>query len=98
MESYGIKTDGSKPYIAVWDGGRLICRGTDTSGSTLYVEDSFSGIRVKAVSGSGTSTICLQEESLSREETGCQLAVYDKYTKRAAGWFGYDLREVIEEE
>lgn len=98
LESYGIKTDGSKPYIAVWDGGRLICRGTDTSGSTLYVEDSFSGIRVKAVSGSGTSTICLQEESLSREETGCQLAVYDKYTKRAAGWFGYDLREVIEEE
>lgn len=98
LESYGIKTDGSKPYIAVWDGGRLICRGTDTSGSTLCVEDSFSGIRVKAVSGSGTSTICLQEESLSREETGCQLAVYDKYTKRAAGWFGYDLREVIEEE
>lgn len=97
LESRGIKTDGSKPYIAVWDGGALVYQGTDMNKEMISMEYSFSGISVKAASGNAVSTVCLNEESADFKETVCNFVVYDKYTKRTAGVFGYNLSDLSEE-
>lgn len=97
LENYGIKADGSKPCIAVWDGGELVYQDVGIDKDTINVEDSFSGIIVKAVSGDTAGTIFLNDVSADWKENGYHFAVYDKYTNRAAGWFGYELTEEIEE-
>lgn len=97
-ERYGVKADGSRPYIAVWDGGELVCQDMALNGETISVEDSFSGTAVAAVSGSASSTISLNDESYDFKETVCNFVVYDKYTKRVVGVFGYNLMEPEEEQ
>lgn len=97
LERYGIKADGRKPYIAVWNGGELVYQDTDINGGMLRMENSFSGVNVKATSGNNSSSIRLNDESADWKETGCNLAVYDKYTNRIAGMFGYNLTELTDE-
>jgi len=97
LENYGIKTDGRKPCIAVWDGGELVYQDTNMSGEKISMEKSFSGISVRAVSGNTVSTVWLNEESVDWKETGCNFAVYDKYTNRVVGLINYNLTEFTEE-
>lgn len=97
LESYGIHVDGGSSYIAVWDDADLVCQDTDGNGGRISVEDSFSSVRIKAESGSTLSTIQVNEQAFEWKETACNFVVYDKYTHRVAGSFGYDLTESAEE-
>lgn len=97
LERCGVETDESKSYIAVWDGGEMVYQDAGISGEAINVENSFSGIRVKAESSNIASTICLNDEPVDWKDTVCNFAVYDKYTKRIAGLFGYNLKELAEE-
>lgn len=97
LESYNMQADGRNSCLAVWDGGELVYQKMGINGEMIRMEDSFSGIRIKAVSGSTSSSICLNDESVDWGETGCHFAIYDKYTDRAAGWLHYDLTKDVEE-
>ncbi len=97
LKSYGIKTDGSKPYIAVWNGTELVYQDTGINGGIISMEDSFAGISVKAESGHALSTVRMNDESIEWKETVCNFAVYDKYTNRVVGTLGFNPVELTEE-
>lgn len=97
LKSFGIKADGSKPYIMVWDGEELVYQNTDMNGGIIRMEDSFSGIHVKAESSSALSKVWINDESVEWKETVCNFAVYDKYTNRVAGTLGFNPVELTEE-
>ncbi len=97
LASYGITTDGSRPYIAVWDEEALVYQDTGTDTEMIRMENCFSGISVEAVSGNTASSVHLNGASADWQDTSCNFAVYDKYTKQAAGFFGYRLTESTEE-
>ncbi|MCI8977493.1 MAG: hypothetical protein HFI99_10750 [Lachnospiraceae bacterium] len=97
LESYGVKADVSKPYIAVWDGGELVCQKTDIKEGAISMENSFSEISVRAVSSNTLSKVWLNREEITLKETGCNFVIYDKYTNRIAGVFGYRLTDSAKE-
>lgn len=97
LESYGVKADGSKPYIAVWDGTELVYQDTVINGGIISMEDSFAGIGVKAESSHALSTVRMDDESIEWQETVFNFAVYDKYTNRVVGTLGFNPAELTEE-
>lgn len=97
LESYGLKADVSKPCLAVWNGGELVYQETGISGEQISMKEVFTGIDVKATSSSVACAVWLNDESADGEENGFHFAVYDKYTDRTVGWFGYDMTKSTEE-
>ncbi len=97
LENFGVKTSGSESCIAVWDGGELVYHDKNISGERISIEHSFSEINVKAASSNTASTVWLNDESIEWTESGCNFAVYDKYTNRVAGLFDYNLTDFTEE-
>lgn len=93
LERCGVKADGRNPYIAVWDGGELVYQGTAADGGVIRMEEMFSEISVKAESGCTSCAARLNGESVQWEETVYNFAVFDKYTNRFAGAFGYHPEE-----
>ena len=61
------------------------------------MENSFSEISVRAVSSNTLSKVWLNREEITLKETGCNFVIYDKYTNRIAGVFGYRLTDSAKE-